>query len=58
MTQITLQLDPEIVLFFTRIACTAGYPLEKVLRDALFLLAGELSMEALYHSAENVPPPS
>ena len=47
MTQITISLDPEVALFFTRIACTTGQKLEKVLADALFLLAGELSLEAL-----------
>ena len=44
---ITLHLDPAVVLFYSRIASTAGVPLEKVLGDALFKLAGELSLQAL-----------
>ena len=32
---------------FHRIAATAGLPLEQVLSDALFKLAGELSLQAL-----------
>ena len=47
MTEITLQLEPAVVLFYTRIAEAAGKPLEQVLSDALFKLAGELSLEAL-----------
>ena len=47
MTEITLHLDPTVVLFYTRIASAAGRPLEQVLSDALFKLAGELSLEAL-----------
>ena len=43
---ITLRLDPSVVLFYTRIAAAAGLPLDKVLSDALFKLAGELSLEA------------
>ena len=58
MTQVTLQLDPEVALFFTRIAWTTGHSLEKVLSDALFRLAGELSLEALYNREPNAPFPS
>ena len=47
MTEITLHLDPAVVLFYTRIAAAAGRSLEQVLSDALFKLAGELSLEAL-----------
>ena len=47
MTEVTLLLEPSVVLFYTRIAKTAGLPLEQVLSDALFKLAGELSLEAL-----------
>ncbi len=47
MTPITLLLEPSLVLFYTRIANYAGLPLEQVLTDALFKLAGELSLEAL-----------
>ena len=47
MTEITLHLDSAVVLFYTRIASAAGRPLEQVLSDALFKLAGELSLESL-----------
>ena len=47
MTQVTIQLDPAVLLFYSRIASAAGNPLEQVLADALFKLAGELSLEAL-----------
>ena len=47
MTQVTLFLEPAVALFYTRIAETLGIPLEQVLSDALFKLAGELSLEAL-----------
>ena len=46
---ITLHMDPEAVLFYSRIARAAGIPLEQVLSDALFKLAGELSLQALKH---------
>ena len=47
MTQVTLILEPAVALFYTRIAEVLGVPLEQVLSDALFKLAGELSLEAL-----------
>ena len=47
MTQITLTLEPSVALFYSRIARSAGLPLEQVLSDALFKLAGELSLEAM-----------
>ena len=47
MTQVTLFLEPAVALFYTRVAEALGVPLEQVLSDALFKLAGELSLEAL-----------
>ncbi len=47
MTQVTLLLEPAVVLFYTQVAKAAGIPLEQVLTDALFKLAGELSLEML-----------
>ena len=47
MTEITLTLDPAVALFYGRVAEAAGKTLEQVLSDALFKLAGELSLEAL-----------
>ncbi len=48
MTQVTLNLEPAVALFYKRVAYTYGMPLEQVLSDALFKLAGELSLEALH----------
>ena len=50
MIPVTLALDPEVVRFYAHIATICGLPLEQVLSDALFKLAGELSLEALKHS--------
>ena len=47
MIPITIPLDPSVILFYKRIAETVNLPLEQVLSDALFKLAGELSLEAL-----------
>ena len=49
--EITLRLEPAAVLFYSRIASAAGLPLDKVLSDALFKLAGELSLEAIKNSS-------
>ena len=45
--ELTLRLEPSVALFYTRVAAAAGVPLEQVIADALFKLAGELSLEAL-----------
>ena len=47
MTQVHIILEPEVVSFYNRLAESVGLPLEQVLSDALFKLAGELSLEAL-----------
>ena len=47
MAKITLHLEPEVTLFYMRSAFTSGKTLEQVLCDALFKLAGELSLQAL-----------
>ena len=47
MTEVTLLLEPTVALFYSQIASAAGISLETVLSDALFKLAGELSLEAL-----------
>lgn len=50
MTQVTLTLEPAVALFYTRIALSTGKTVEQVLSDALFRLAGELSLEALQNT--------
>ena len=47
MTEVTLQLEPGLALFYTKIAAVSGKELPQVLSDALFKLAGELSLQAL-----------
>ena len=47
MIPITVQLEPDVALFYTRVAYSAGKSLEQVLSDALFKLAGELSLQSL-----------
>ena len=50
MEPIVVQLDDAALRFYRRVAEAAGLPLESVLADALFKLAGELSLEALHRS--------
>ncbi len=45
--EVTLRLDPSVALFYTRIAVAAGISPEQVMADALFKLAGELSLQSL-----------
>ena len=52
MTQVTLILDPSVALFYSNIAKHIGKPLEQVLNDALFKLAGELSLEAIQNNTQ------
>ena len=52
MNQVTLILEPSVALFYTKVAQNAGMSLEQVLTDALFKLAGELSLEALHNKDE------
>ena len=47
MTEVTLRLDSAAALLYGRIAEAQGISLEQVLSDALFKLAGELSLQAL-----------
>ena len=50
MINISVPLDPAVIVFYGRIADAAGISLEQVLSDTLFKLAGELSLEAIYSS--------
>jgi len=52
MTPVTLLLDPSVVRFYGHIAQACGRPLEQVLSDALFKLAGELSLQALQNKKD------
>ena len=55
MKEITLQLDSTVILFYSRIAVSMGLPLEQVLSDALFKLAGELSLQSLQKKHDDNP---
>ena len=45
--QISITLEPLVADFYSRIAQSSGKTLENVLEDALFRLAGELSVQAI-----------
>ena len=47
MEEFFVYLDSATARFYERVARTAGLTTEQVLQDALFKLAGELSLEAL-----------
>ena len=48
-----IPLDSATEEFYASVARAAGLPMEQVLRDALFNLAGELSLEALARRSRN-----
>ena len=50
MTPVTILLEPVVVSFYRRVAEAVELPLEQVLSDALFKLAGELSLEAIQNT--------
>lgn len=50
MSVFCIPLDEATERFYRSVARAAGLPLEQVLHDALFKLAGELSLEALARS--------
>lgn len=47
MISVTIMLDAAAAKLYRRVADAAGLSLEQVLSDALFRLAGELSLESL-----------
>lgn len=51
MVAVTITLDAEVAAFYMQIAKQADLPVAQVLSDALFKLAGEISLEALRKSA-------
>lgn len=55
MLPFTIYLDPAAARLYIRIAEAAGRPVEAVLADALFQLAGELSLEALQTTSGTNP---
>ena len=55
MEKITIKLDSTVVNFYQNIAHQVNLPLERVLSDALFKLAGELSLNALHQKSFHLP---
>ena len=48
-----IPLDEATEEFYASVARAAGLPIEHVLRDTLFKLAGELALEALARRSSN-----
>ena len=48
MTPVTILLETAVVSFYQHLADAVHIPLEQVLSDVLFKLAGELSLQALH----------
>ena len=55
MESITLRLRPETAAFYREVAKRAGVSTEQAAADALFKLAGELSLQALAKAGQNEP---
>ena len=55
MTSFHITLDEAAALFYRRLAERLDRPVERVLADALFQLAGELSLEALHKKKPGNP---
>ncbi len=51
MVSVTILLDDATAEFYANVASVAGRAVETVLADALFKLAGELSLNALARAA-------
>lgn len=52
MQEYTIALDPVTAAFYQAVAQAARLPVERVLTDALFKLAGELALESLHKAGE------
>ena len=48
MKEVTIQIPDYVYEFYRKVGQQAGRSVEQVLSDALFKLAGELSLEALH----------
>ena len=56
MKTVTIEVDDLIYEFYQKVARQAGVPVEKVMADALYKLAGELSLNAIQKKEERYPP--
>ena len=55
MAAYRIALDDTAAAFYRHLADRLGLPVERVLADALFKLAGELSLEALHRKKPENP---
>ena len=55
MTEYHITLDEAAAVFYRKLAECLERPVERVLEDALFQLAGELSLEALHKKNPGKP---
>ena len=55
MMIVSIPLDDVTAVFYQRVAQRLQRPVEQVLADALFQLAGELSLEALSRKNVEIP---
>ncbi|MDO4845429.1 MAG: hypothetical protein Q3977_02335 [Oscillospiraceae bacterium] len=51
MERYEIRLDPAAAAFYNKVSELSGRPTEQVLADALYKLAGELSIEAILKSS-------
>ena len=49
MMQVEIYLEPVVARFYMLVAQNCGVSIERVISDALFKLAAELSLEALHN---------
>lgn len=56
MPEYRIVLDAPVGAFYARVAADAGLSTEQVLADALFRLAGELSLQALHNARRPASP--
>ena len=54
--KVEIEVDELIYEFYKKVGQQAGLPVERVMYDALFKLAGELSMNALQEKEGRRPP--
>ena len=56
MKTVKIEVDDLIYEFYQKVGQQAGLPAERVMADALFKLAGELSLNAIHKKEGRLPP--
>ena len=54
--KVELEVDELVYEFYRKVGQQAGLPVERVMYDALFRLAGELSLDAIHKKEGRYPP--